>query len=108
MLLNRDIINDIRLERECILIIDGLVTVKEDCMNAFMYVLQYSFFFSLVFRFHPLLPLSTCPALLYPAAYDHQVVSSTNGELNADDPTAGHSNTPITQQPEVELVDETK
>ncbi|XP_069964435.1 casein kinase I isoform X27 [Bactrocera oleae] len=35
------------------------------------------------------------------------VVSSTNGELNADDPTAGHSNTPITQQPEVELVDET-
>ncbi|XP_053669771.1 casein kinase I isoform X2 [Anopheles nili] len=37
-----------------------------------------------------------------------QVVSSTNGELNADDPTAGHSNTPITQQPEVELVDETK
>ncbi|XP_037038418.1 casein kinase I isoform X1 [Bradysia coprophila] len=37
-----------------------------------------------------------------------QVVSSTNGELNADDPTAGHSNTPITQQQEVELVDETK
>ncbi|XP_055547151.1 casein kinase I isoform X13 [Wyeomyia smithii] len=37
-----------------------------------------------------------------------QVVSSTNGELNADDPTAGHSNTPITQQPEVELIDETK
>ncbi|XP_059621577.1 casein kinase I isoform X6 [Phlebotomus argentipes] len=37
-----------------------------------------------------------------------QVVSSTNGELNNDDPTAGHSNTPITQQPEVELVDETK
>uniref|UniRef100_A0A1A9W465 Casein kinase 1 gamma C-terminal domain-containing protein n=1 Tax=Glossina brevipalpis TaxID=37001 RepID=A0A1A9W465_9MUSC len=36
-----------------------------------------------------------------------EVVSSTNGELNADDPTAGHSNTPITQQPEVELVDET-
>ncbi|XP_037956366.1 casein kinase I isoform X8 [Teleopsis dalmanni] len=37
-----------------------------------------------------------------------QVVSSTNGELNADDPTAGHSNTPITLQPEIELVDETK
>uniref|UniRef100_A0A336MPC6 CSON004628 protein n=1 Tax=Culicoides sonorensis TaxID=179676 RepID=A0A336MPC6_CULSO len=37
----------------------------------------------------------------------NRVVSSTNGELNADDPTAGHSNTPITQQPEVELVDET-
>lgn len=35
-------------------------------------------------------------------------MSSTNGELNADDPTAGHSNTPITQQQEVELVDETK
>jgi casein kinase 1 gamma len=39
---------------------------------------------------------------------DLQVVSSTNGELNADDPTAGHSNTPITQQPEVEMVDDTK
>lgn len=37
-----------------------------------------------------------------------QVVSSTNGELNADDPTAGHSNTPITQHQEIELVDETK
>lgn len=37
-----------------------------------------------------------------------QVVSSTNGELNTDDPTAGQSNTPITQQQEVELVDESK
>ncbi|XP_046677957.1 casein kinase I isoform X4 [Homalodisca vitripennis] len=37
-----------------------------------------------------------------------QVVSSTNGELANDDPTAGHSNTPITQQTEVEIVDETK
>ncbi|XP_014259341.1 casein kinase I isoform X9 [Cimex lectularius] len=37
-----------------------------------------------------------------------QVMSSTNGELANDDPTAGHSNTPITFQPEVELVDETK
>nr|CAH7717175.1 unnamed protein product [Callosobruchus chinensis] len=37
-----------------------------------------------------------------------QVVSSTNGELNADDPTAGHSNTPITQPQEIELIDETK
>uniref|UniRef100_A0A6M2DQK6 non-specific serine/threonine protein kinase n=1 Tax=Xenopsylla cheopis TaxID=163159 RepID=A0A6M2DQK6_XENCH len=27
-----------------------------------------------------------------------QVISSTNGELNPDDPTAGHSNTPITEQ----------
>ncbi|XP_018322629.1 casein kinase I isoform X2 [Agrilus planipennis] len=37
-----------------------------------------------------------------------QVVSSTNGELNTDDPTAGHSNTPITQPQEIELLDETK
>lgn len=37
-----------------------------------------------------------------------QVVSSTNGELNTDDPTAGHSNTPITQPQEMELLDETK
>lgn len=35
-------------------------------------------------------------------------MSSTNGELNADDPTAGQSHTPITVQPDVELVDETK
>ncbi|CAH1164460.1 unnamed protein product [Phaedon cochleariae] len=37
-----------------------------------------------------------------------QVVSSTNGELNADDPTAGHSNTLIAHHHEVEVVDETK
>ncbi|KAK7865200.1 hypothetical protein R5R35_003918 [Gryllus longicercus] len=37
-----------------------------------------------------------------------QVVSSTNGELANDDPTAGHSNTPITAPAEVEIVDETK
>lgn len=38
-----------------------------------------------------------------------QVVSSTNGELQTtDDPTAVHSNTPITAQPDVEVVDETK
>ncbi|KAG9341180.1 hypothetical protein JZ751_019619 [Albula glossodonta] len=37
-----------------------------------------------------------------------QVVSSTNGELNADDPLAAHSNAPITAQPEVEVVDEAK
>ncbi|XP_031788303.1 casein kinase I isoform X3 [Nasonia vitripennis] len=36
-----------------------------------------------------------------------QVVSSTNGELANDDPTAGHSNTPITAPPEVEMIDET-
>jgi len=37
-----------------------------------------------------------------------QVMSSTNGELGVDDPTAGQSITPITQQPEVDVVDETK
>ncbi|XP_018908979.1 casein kinase I isoform X3 [Bemisia tabaci] len=37
-----------------------------------------------------------------------QVVSSTNGELANDDPTAGHSNTPITAQTEVEIVDDTR
>jgi len=37
-----------------------------------------------------------------------KVVSSTNGELQGDDPTAGHSNTPITANPEVEVVDDTK
>ena len=37
-----------------------------------------------------------------------QVVSSHNGDVAPDDPTAGHSNTPITAQPEVEVVDETK
>jgi len=36
------------------------------------------------------------------------VVSSTNGELANDDPTAGHSNTPITAQAETEIVDDTK
>ncbi|XP_046432091.1 casein kinase I isoform X12 [Neodiprion virginianus] len=38
----------------------------------------------------------------------NKVVSSTNGELANDDPTAGHSNTPITAPQEVEMVDETK
>uniref|UniRef100_A0A8C1TFE0 non-specific serine/threonine protein kinase n=1 Tax=Cyprinus carpio TaxID=7962 RepID=A0A8C1TFE0_CYPCA len=37
-----------------------------------------------------------------------QVVSSTNGELNAEDPLAAHSNAPITAQAEVEVVDEAK
>ena len=37
-----------------------------------------------------------------------QVVSSTNGDLTADDPTTGHSNTPITGPVEVEVVSETK
>ncbi|KAK2086916.1 Casein kinase I isoform gamma-2 [Saguinus oedipus] len=35
-------------------------------------------------------------------------LNSTNGELNADDPTAGHSNAPITAPAEVEVADETK
>ncbi|XP_038626574.1 casein kinase I isoform X3 [Tachyglossus aculeatus] len=38
----------------------------------------------------------------------HQVMSSTNGELNTDDPTAGHSNAPITAPAEVEVADDTK
>jgi len=38
----------------------------------------------------------------------NKVMSSTNGELGVDDPTAGQSITPITQQPEVDVVDETK
>ncbi|KAM6363661.1 casein kinase I isoform 7-T7 [Pluvialis apricaria] len=36
-----------------------------------------------------------------------QVVSSTNGELNTDDPTAGRSNAPITAPAEVEVMEET-
>uniref|UniRef100_A0A8C5P217 non-specific serine/threonine protein kinase n=1 Tax=Jaculus jaculus TaxID=51337 RepID=A0A8C5P217_JACJA len=35
-------------------------------------------------------------------------ISSTNGELNTDDPTAGRSNAPITAPTEVEVMDETK
>uniref|UniRef100_A0AAY5K9D3 non-specific serine/threonine protein kinase n=1 Tax=Esox lucius TaxID=8010 RepID=A0AAY5K9D3_ESOLU len=38
----------------------------------------------------------------------NQVMSSTNGELNTDDPTAGHSNAPITAPTEVEVTDDTK
>uniref|UniRef100_A0A2K5YFA0 non-specific serine/threonine protein kinase n=1 Tax=Mandrillus leucophaeus TaxID=9568 RepID=A0A2K5YFA0_MANLE len=37
-----------------------------------------------------------------------QVVSSTNGELNVDDPTGAHSNAPITAHAEVEVVEEAK
>ncbi|KAH0512012.1 Casein kinase I isoform gamma-1 [Microtus ochrogaster] len=36
------------------------------------------------------------------------VVSSTNGELNVDDPTGAHSNAPITAHAEVEVVEEAK
>ena len=45
------------------------------------------------------------PPCLVPSA---QVMSSTNGELNTDDPTAGHSNAPITAPTEVEVADDTK
>uniref|UniRef100_A0A8C1H938 non-specific serine/threonine protein kinase n=2 Tax=Cyprinus carpio TaxID=7962 RepID=A0A8C1H938_CYPCA len=37
----------------------------------------------------------------------NQVMSSTNGEVNTDDPTAGHSNAPITAPAEVEVADDT-
>lgn len=46
-----------------------------------------------------------CPAL---TLVSPQVMSSTNGELNTDDPTAGHSNAPITAPTEVEVTDDTK
>uniref|UniRef100_A0A1B0AER4 non-specific serine/threonine protein kinase n=1 Tax=Glossina pallidipes TaxID=7398 RepID=A0A1B0AER4_GLOPL len=36
------------------------------------------------------------------------VVSSTHVNLDADDPSAGHSNIPVTQRPEAELVDESE
>ncbi|XP_029614597.1 casein kinase I isoform X2 [Salmo trutta] len=38
----------------------------------------------------------------------NQVVSSTNGELNADDPMTAHSNAPIAAQAEVDVVEEAK
>ncbi|XP_051898760.1 casein kinase I-like isoform X3 [Pristis pectinata] len=37
----------------------------------------------------------------------NQVVSSTNGELNIDDPTVAHSSAPIATQPEVEPSEDT-
>ncbi|XP_054937535.1 casein kinase I isoform X1 [Physeter macrocephalus] len=43
-----------------------------------------------------------------PAPLAPQALNSTNGELNADDPTAGHSNAPITAPAEVEVADDTK
>uniref|UniRef100_A0AAY5EWM4 non-specific serine/threonine protein kinase n=1 Tax=Electrophorus electricus TaxID=8005 RepID=A0AAY5EWM4_ELEEL len=38
----------------------------------------------------------------------NQVISSTNGELNVDEPLVAHSNAPITTQADVEVVDEAK
>ncbi|CAJ0919833.1 unnamed protein product, partial [Ranitomeya imitator] len=37
-----------------------------------------------------------------------QVMSSTNGQLNADDQTGGHSNAPITAQADVDVIEEAK
>jgi hypothetical protein len=42
------------------------------------------------------------------SAFLFQVVSSTNGELNVDDPIGTHSNAPITAHAEVEVVEEAK
>uniref|UniRef100_A0A672HKV6 non-specific serine/threonine protein kinase n=1 Tax=Salarias fasciatus TaxID=181472 RepID=A0A672HKV6_SALFA len=53
---------------------------------------------------HPPLPNRPCFSPLSVL----QVMSSTNGELNTDDPTAGHSNAPITANTEVEVADDTK
>lgn len=44
------------------------------------------------------------PALPLPP----QALNSTNGELNTDDPTAGHSNAPITAPAEMEVAEDTK
>lgn len=49
-----------------------------------------------------------CPGALTGHLFVLQVVSSTNGELNVDDPTGAHSNAPITAQAEVEVVEEAK
>lgn len=49
--------------------------------------------------------LSRCPSH---SVFLFQVVSSTNGELNVDDPTGAHSNAPITAHAEVEVVEEAK
>ncbi|XP_026667779.1 casein kinase I isoform X15 [Ceratina calcarata] len=59
---------------------------------------------------HPIAKQSGAGGTLTPADRHGsvQVVSSTNGELANDDPTAGHSNTPITAPQEVDTVDETK
>lgn len=51
--------------------------------------------------------LEVFPSLLSSTAL-LQVINSTNGELNTDDPTAGHSNAPITANAEVEVADDTK
>uniref|UniRef100_A0A8C9SZD9 non-specific serine/threonine protein kinase n=1 Tax=Scleropages formosus TaxID=113540 RepID=A0A8C9SZD9_SCLFO len=59
----------------------------------------------------PYCVMSPSHAIVIPTLLPHvpaQVMSSTNGELNTDDPTAGHSNAPITAPAEVEVADDTK
>ncbi|XP_014441025.1 casein kinase I [Tupaia chinensis] len=53
-------------------------------------------------------PAQTQPRDKAPPHSKNQALNSTNGELNADDPTAGHSNAPITAPAEVEVTDDTK
>ena len=53
-------------------------------------------------------PSAPSPLTVATPACDRQVMSSANGELGPDDPTAGQSITPITAQPDVDVVDETK
>lgn len=58
---------------------------------------------------HPAVSVSECLCFSsLVCSLTMQVMSSTNGELNTDDPTAGHSNAPITAPTEVEVADETK
>ncbi|KAM9685982.1 casein kinase I isoform 2-T2 [Trichechus inunguis] len=57
---------------------------------------------------HPDLPAQPQLRDKAPPHPKHQALNSTNGELNADDPTAGHSNAPITAPAEVEVADDTK
>lgn len=56
----------------------------------------------------PFMDASECLLAVWCPSVTVQVMSSTNGELNTDDPTAGHSNAPITAPTEVEVADETK
>ncbi|XP_049643890.1 casein kinase I isoform X1 [Suncus etruscus] len=53
--------------------------------------------------------LTQCQAREKPQLYcKNQALNSTNGELNTDDPTAGHSNAPITAPAEMEVAEDTK
>ncbi|XP_036898321.1 casein kinase I isoform X3 [Artibeus jamaicensis] len=57
---------------------------------------------------HTDLPAQTQPRDKAQLYSKNQALNSTNGELNTDDPTAGHSNAPITAPAEVEVADDTK